>query len=87
MVSNYQCTEEKQVSYRDFLVNFGVMAPPRVHMAINAMKAIGIPPQTVKPVLKRLLKAYGNNWTLIEDENYRVLADAIFDIDDSKVHS
>ncbi|RWR81196.1 putative inactive histone-lysine N-methyltransferase SUVR2 [Cinnamomum micranthum f. kanehirae] len=60
------------------------MAPPRVHMAINAMKAIGIPPQTAKPVLKRLLKAYGNNWTLIEDENYRVLADAIFDIDDSK---
>lgn len=56
-------------------------------MAINAMKAIGIPPQTAKPVLKRLLKAYGNNWTLIEDENYRVLADAIFDIDDSEVHS
>lgn len=63
------------------------MAPPRAHMAINAMKAIGIPPQTVKPVLKRLLKTYDNNWDFIEDENYRVLADAIFEFDDSKVHS
>lgn len=53
-------------------------------MAMSAMKAIGIPSQTVKPVLKKLLSAYDNNWELIEDENYRVLADTIFDSQDSK---
>ncbi|KAF2294887.1 hypothetical protein GH714_026839 [Hevea brasiliensis] len=53
--------------------------------AFRAMKAIGINEDKVKPVLKRLLKLYDKNWELIEEENYRVLADAIFDEDDSKV--
>ncbi|XP_057985034.1 probable inactive histone-lysine N-methyltransferase SUVR2 isoform X2 [Hevea brasiliensis] len=61
------------------------MAPnPRVMNAFRAMKAIGINEDKVKPVLKRLLKLYDKNWELIEEENYRVLADAIFDEDDSK---
>ncbi|XP_020538978.1 probable inactive histone-lysine N-methyltransferase SUVR2 isoform X3 [Jatropha curcas] len=62
------------------------MAPnPRVTKAFRAMKAIGITENKVKPVLKRLLKLYDKNWELIEEENYRVLADAIFDEDDSQV--
>ncbi|KAJ9176487.1 hypothetical protein P3X46_011795 [Hevea brasiliensis] len=62
------------------------MAPnPRVLKAFRAMKAIGINEDKVKPVLKRLLKLYDKNWELIEEENYSVLADAIFDEDDSKV--
>ncbi|XP_043805112.1 probable inactive histone-lysine N-methyltransferase SUVR2 isoform X2 [Manihot esculenta] len=62
------------------------MAPnPRVMKAFRAMKAIGLNEDKVKPVLKKLLKLYDKNWELIEEENYRVLADAIFDEDDSKV--
>ncbi|XP_065874282.1 probable inactive histone-lysine N-methyltransferase SUVR2 isoform X2 [Euphorbia lathyris] len=61
------------------------MAPnPRVREAFRAMKAIGISEIQVKPVLKRLLKLYDKKWELIEEENYRVLADAIFEDDDPK---
>ncbi|XP_058101472.1 probable inactive histone-lysine N-methyltransferase SUVR2 isoform X2 [Magnolia sinica] len=60
------------------------MVPPRVVLAMQAMKAIGIPPQRVKPVLKNLLKVYDNNWELIEEEHYRVLADAIFDFQEEE---
>ncbi|TYK24614.1 putative inactive histone-lysine N-methyltransferase SUVR2 isoform X5 [Cucumis melo var. makuwa] len=62
------------------------MAPnPRVSKAFRAMKDIGISEDMTKPVLKKLLKLYDKNWELIEEENYRVLADAIFDEEDSKV--
>ncbi|GAB4835471.1 hypothetical protein Ancab_000380 [Ancistrocladus abbreviatus] len=57
---------------------------PRVSRAFNAMQALGIPPKQVKPVLKELLKLYGNSWEFIEAENYRVLADAIFESKDDK---
>ncbi|XP_058094811.1 probable inactive histone-lysine N-methyltransferase SUVR2 isoform X2 [Magnolia sinica] len=60
------------------------MAPSRAASAVEAMKTLGIPQQKVKPVLKNLLEVYDNNWELIEEENYRVLADAIFDYEDSK---
>lgn len=59
---------------------------PRVAQAFRAMKEIGIREEKVKPVLKRLLNLYEKNWELIESENYRVLADAIFDEEESKVH-
>ncbi|RZC48397.1 hypothetical protein C5167_041345 [Papaver somniferum] len=52
---------------------------PRVAMAFSAMKEIGLSEKKVKPVLKNLLRVYDKNWELIEDENYRVLADAILD--------
>ncbi|XP_015079521.1 uncharacterized protein LOC107023361 isoform X2 [Solanum pennellii] len=52
---------------------------PKVVKAFRAMKNIGISPEKVKPVLKDLLKLYDKNWELIEEENYRVLADAIFE--------
>lgn len=55
--------------------------------ALNAMRAIGISKHTAKPVLKNLLKLYDNNWEYIEAENYRVLADAIFDMQESKASS
>ncbi|XP_022758512.1 probable inactive histone-lysine N-methyltransferase SUVR2 isoform X2 [Durio zibethinus] len=62
------------------------MAPnPRIVRAFRSMKEIGISEEKVKPVLKKLLKLYDKNWELIESENYRVLADAIFDEEDSKV--
>ncbi|PPR83549.1 hypothetical protein GOBAR_AA37159 [Gossypium barbadense] len=58
---------------------------PRIVQAFRAMKEIGIREDKVKPVLKRLLNLYEKNWELIESENYRVLADAIFDEEESKV--
>lgn len=50
-----------------------------------AMRSLGITEDKVKPVLKKLLKLYDRNWELIEEENYRALADAIFEADDNKV--
>ncbi|PSR92805.1 Histone-lysine N-methyltransferase [Actinidia chinensis var. chinensis] len=52
---------------------------PKVLKAFSAMKDLGIPPKIVKPILKELLKVYYNNWELIEEDNYRTLADAIFE--------
>ncbi|KAF8388284.1 hypothetical protein HHK36_026950 [Tetracentron sinense] len=61
------------------------MAPnAKVMNAFRAMKVLGISEETVKPVLKNLLRLYDRNWELIEEENYRVLADAIFDYEETK---
>ncbi|KAL3531194.1 hypothetical protein ACH5RR_010516 [Cinchona calisaya] len=57
---------------------------PRVARAFRAMRDLGISEDKVKPVLKNLLKLYDKNWDLIEEENYRVLADAIFDNEEAK---
>lgn len=54
----------------------------KVANAFRAMKNIGISEDKVKPVLKSLLKLFDKNWKLIEEENYRALADAIFDRDE-----
>lgn len=63
------------------------MAPnPRVVKACKAMKRYGIAERTVVPVLKNLLNLYDNNWVYIEDENYRVLANAFFDGQNDEVH-
>ncbi|OMO64926.1 hypothetical protein CCACVL1_21596 [Corchorus capsularis] len=62
------------------------MAPdPRAILACRAMADLGISKDRTKPVLKRLLKLYDKNWEMIMAENYRVLIDAIFDDEDSKV--
>lgn len=58
---------------------------PRVLAAYRAMRALGIAEATVKPVLKNLLRLYEKNWELIEEENYRALADAIFEYEETKV--
>ncbi|OVA02327.1 SET domain [Macleaya cordata] len=61
------------------------MAPNvRVSNAFRAMAAIGIPEETVRPVLKNLLNLYDKNWEHIEEENYRALADAIFESQENK---
>lgn len=61
------------------------MAPNlRVAAAFRAMRQIGIIEEKVKPVLKSLLKLYEKNWQLIEAENYRALADAIFENEESQ---
>ncbi|XP_010323065.1 probable inactive histone-lysine N-methyltransferase SUVR2 isoform X1 [Solanum lycopersicum] len=57
---------------------------PKVAKAFRAMKNIGISQEKVKPVLKDLLKLYDKNWELIEEENYRVLADAIFEKEEAE---
>lgn len=60
---------------------------PRVKKAYDAMKSIGISNGKVKPVLKSLLKLYDKNWELIEEENYRALADAIFEKEEAEVQT
>ncbi|CAM8971239.1 unnamed protein product [Rhodiola kirilowii] len=57
---------------------------PRVAHAFRAMKELGIAEDLVKPVLKNLLRVYEKNWMPIEEDNYRVLADAIFDYEENK---
>ncbi|KAL0918378.1 hypothetical protein M5K25_010382 [Dendrobium thyrsiflorum] len=56
----------------------------RAIAAVKAMKLLGFGQGVAKPVLKELLKVYGNNWEYIEAENYRLLADAILDSQESK---
>nr|GEX70010.1 histone-lysine N-methyltransferase SUVR4 [Tanacetum cinerariifolium] len=57
---------------------------PRIRDAISAMEVLEIPEDVVRPVLKRLWKLYEGEWKLIEDDNYRALADAIFELDEKK---
>ncbi|GKU86220.1 hypothetical protein SLEP1_g768 [Rubroshorea leprosula] len=59
----------------------------KVAQAYAAMREIGINEEKVKPVLEKLLELYENSWELIEEENYRVLADAIFDEEDTEVYN
>lgn len=57
------------------------MAPPnpKALAAFKAMRALGIPAETIKPNLKKLYNLYDKNWSLIEEDNYRALADFIFE--------
>ncbi|MED6204514.1 hypothetical protein PIB30_009789 [Stylosanthes scabra] len=56
------------------------MAPnPRFTNAYNAMRTLGISDDEVRPILKRLLKEFGSNWELIEEDNYEILLDAYFE--------
>ncbi|CAN1270198.1 Probable inactive histone-lysine N-methyltransferase SUVR2 [Linum perenne] len=52
---------------------------PRLGKAFQAMKGLGFEADTVRPVLKRLVKLFNKNFALIEEDNYRALADAILD--------
>ena len=74
------CSGEKKCWLSEMARNARVLA------AFRAMRALGISEATVKPVLKNLLKLYDKNWELIEEENYRALADAIFEYEETKVH-
>ncbi|EXB93150.1 Histone-lysine N-methyltransferase [Morus notabilis] len=55
------------------------MVDDPVTKALNVTRALGIPDEEVKPILKNLLRVYDKNWTLIEEGNYRTLLDAYFD--------
>ncbi|CAI9771226.1 unnamed protein product [Fraxinus pennsylvanica] len=62
------------------------MAPnSKAAKACKTMGGMGYSGKVVKPVLKNLLKLYDNNWKFIEEENYRVLIDAIIESEDNKV--
>lgn len=54
--------------------------------AIRAMTEIGLPDKAVRTRLKELLKMYADDWSHIERENYRALADYIFECEEHKVH-
>ncbi|KAE8663055.1 Histone-lysine N-methyltransferase SUVR4 [Hibiscus syriacus] len=56
----------------------------RVRKAFNATRALSLPYEEVKLVLKRLLKLFDYNWEPIEAENYRALIDAYFDLKEDK---
>lgn len=62
------------------------MAPnAHIKKAITAMKALGIDEAQTKPVLKNLLILYDKKWELIAEDNYRALADAIFESQETQV--
>ncbi|KAH9622288.1 hypothetical protein KSS87_007441 [Heliosperma pusillum] len=62
------------------------MAPSaRVKKAFAAMKAIGISQEKTKLALKKLLQVFDKNWDAIEAEDYRVLADAIFEYEEAEM--
>ncbi|XP_038695248.1 histone-lysine N-methyltransferase SUVR4-like isoform X2 [Tripterygium wilfordii] len=52
----------------------------RVSNALCATRALDIPDEEVKPILKQLLKLYEKNWELMEAEGYRALIDAYFEL-------
>lgn len=56
----------------------------RFRRALDFMKVLGVSNAVVAPLLRRLVKLYDNEWSLIEEENYRVLADSYFDQVESK---
>ncbi|XP_052189405.1 probable inactive histone-lysine N-methyltransferase SUVR2 [Diospyros lotus] len=73
---------KKSCNFRTFNCAFDILvmeSSSKVAKACKEMETIGIPEETVKPVLKNLLDLYDGNWKLIEDENYKALIDAIFD--------
>ncbi|KAI3995673.1 hypothetical protein MKX01_031446 [Papaver californicum] len=53
-------------------------AKPKAKAAFKAMRKLGVPVETISLNLKKLLKLYDKNWALIEEDNYRSLADFIF---------
>lgn len=75
------------IENQTFLVAETETMAPNAHVkkAFMAMKALGIQDAQIKPVLKKLLALYDKNWELIAEDNYRALADAIFDEQDTEV--
>ncbi|KAL4339518.1 hypothetical protein GQ457_08G013390 [Hibiscus cannabinus] len=56
----------------------------RVRKAFDATRALKLPDEEVKLVLKHLLKLFDNNWEPIEAEDYRALIDAYFELKEDK---
>ncbi|RDY01251.1 Histone-lysine N-methyltransferase SUVR4, partial [Mucuna pruriens] len=74
------------ISVQLHAITFGIiMAPnPRVVKAYDAMRSLGIYDKDVKSVLKKLLQLYDRKWELIEEDNYRTLIDAYFELKEDK---
>lgn len=62
------------------------MANPRVVKAFAVTRALGLHDEEVRPVLKKLLQVYEKNWELIEEDNYRTLVDAFFELKEKEVN-
>lgn len=62
------------------------MDNPRVVKAFAVTRALGLHDEEVKPVLKNLLQVYEKNWELIEEDNYRTLLDAFFELKEKEVN-
>lgn len=57
----------------------------RFARAYKEMKKLGYQSKVVKPILQELLGLYNKDWSLIEEDNYQVLADAILNSEEQKV--
>lgn len=63
-----------------------LMAPDvKVRQAFAATRALGIPDEEVKPILKQLLRVYNKKWELIEEGNFRTLIDTYYESKENKV--
>jgi len=83
---SYNLFHESNPTISFSFVGAETMAPNlHIKKAFMAMRAMGIEDARVKPVLKNLLALYEKNWELIAEDNYRVLADAIFDSHEDQV--
>jgi hypothetical protein len=47
--------------------------------ACNAMKTLGFNRAKARKVVKRLFKLFDDNWEPIEEDNYRILIDAMLE--------
>lgn len=60
------------------------MGRSQINAAFKAMKEIGIPEKKTKRALTKLLNLFDKKWDLIVAENYRLLADTIFEDEDAE---
>ncbi|XP_062019052.1 histone-lysine N-methyltransferase SUVR4-like isoform X2 [Rosa rugosa] len=62
------------------------MAPSKTQIAnaFKASKALGISTEEIRPVLRDLYKSFHKNWEHIEADNYRVLFDRYFEMQENK---
>ncbi|GKD00735.1 retrovirus-related pol polyprotein from transposon TNT 1-94 [Tanacetum coccineum] len=77
--------KESKTTFRRSVMNLNLVIFDRTKKACNALKHLGISAKAIRLALKRLLKAYENNWIYIEEENYKVLIDAIFEPEEPMV--
>ncbi|KAK4773123.1 hypothetical protein SAY87_028142 [Trapa incisa] len=67
------------------LKSLSAMAPhPKVLQAFKVTRALGIPDEEIKPVLKHLLRVFERNWNFIEEDNYRTLIDSYYELRKNK---
>ncbi|GKA12045.1 putative mitochondrial protein [Tanacetum coccineum] len=73
--------KESKTTFRRSVMNLNLV----IFDSVQCTEDLGISAKAVRLALKRLLKAYENNWMYIEEENYRVLIDAIFEPEEPMV--